>query len=118
MSSIGESAFRYCSSLVSINLPEGLTTINESTFHGCSNLNQINYSSSVKYEQSVRDCKELSALRDSAAGVEGIDRLVYGCTKLRQIHIDGARLWKMCLCASDSYVTYFGGETSIAGRPV
>ena len=122
VSSIGESAFRYCSSLVSINLPEGLTTINESTFHGCSNLNQITIPSSVKSinERAFRDCKELSAL-EIPAGVEGIDRLAfYGCTKLRQIHIDGELPTfgsNVFGGASDSYVTYFGGETSIAGRP-
>ena len=41
MTEIGESAFRYCSSLTSITIPEGVTTIEEEAFAGCSSLTSI-----------------------------------------------------------------------------
>ena len=122
VTTIGESAFRYCSSLVAMVLPEGLTSISESTFHGCSNLSQIAIPNSVKNinERAFRDCKELASL-EIPAGIESVDRLAfYGCTKLRQINIEGelpAFGSNVFGGASNSYITYFGGETSIAGRP-
>ena len=35
---IGESAFGYCSSLTSINIPDSVTEIGEDAFEGCDNL--------------------------------------------------------------------------------
>ena len=38
---IESSAFAYCSSLTSIEIPEGVTTIKPSTFYGCNSLESI-----------------------------------------------------------------------------
>ena len=38
---IGEFAFKDCSSLQSIAIPEGVTKIDESAFYGCSSLQSI-----------------------------------------------------------------------------
>ena len=47
VTSIGGSAFQYCSSLTSINIPSSVTSIGHSAFSGCSALTSINIPSSV-----------------------------------------------------------------------
>lgn len=47
LKTIGNSAFYYCTSLTSINIPEGITTIEGSTFNRCSKLNSISLPSTL-----------------------------------------------------------------------
>lgn len=42
VTSIGDRAFSYCTSLVSIDIPEGVKSIGGSAFNGCSKLESIN----------------------------------------------------------------------------
>ncbi|MBR5842202.1 MAG: leucine-rich repeat domain-containing protein [Bacteroidaceae bacterium] len=41
VTSIGRYAFAYCTSLTSITIPEGMTSIQNNAFEGCSNLKSI-----------------------------------------------------------------------------
>ena len=45
--SIGDKAFRYCSSLTSIEIPNSVTRIGETAFYGCSSLTSIEIPNSV-----------------------------------------------------------------------
>ena len=47
ISYIGNSAFRNCSSLTSVTIPEGVTSIGESAFYSCSGLTSITIPESV-----------------------------------------------------------------------
>ena len=47
VTSIGNSAFRYCSSLTSVTIPDGVTSIGDSAFNNCSSLTSITIPDSV-----------------------------------------------------------------------
>ena len=64
VTSIGEHAFRDCSSLTTITLPEGVTGIGEYAFYGCSSLTAIDIPESVTSigTYAFYGCDELSAV--------------------------------------------------------
>ena len=66
MTSIGDSAFEYCSSLTSIEIPNSVTCIRDSVFLGCKSLTSIEISNSVK-----------NFGRNA----------FWGCTNLKEIHL-------------------------------
>ena len=73
VTSIGEEAFYHCTSLESINLPDGLTSIGEEAFAYCSSLESI----------------------DIPNGVTSFDgsRTFYKCTNLTSVHLpDGMKI--------------------------
>ena len=61
MTSIGESAFAYCSGLSSISIPNSVTSIGSSTFSGCSGLTSVTIPNSVTSigDYAFRDCSSL-----------------------------------------------------------
>ena len=62
--SIGSSAFGGCSSLASINIPEGVNSIGERAFYYCSGLTSINIPKSVTLigEKSFEGCSGLRSI--------------------------------------------------------
>ena len=64
MTRIGESAFFYCGSLQSIEIPDSVTGIGEDAFGGCSSLRSIEIPSSVTSigYGAFQNCKSLSSL--------------------------------------------------------
>ena len=64
VTSIGNSAFLYCSSLTSITLLSSLTIIGETAFYGCSNLTKVNIPQKVTYINSYTfySCSSLTEI--------------------------------------------------------
>ena len=64
VTSIGLSAFYGCSSLESINIPNHLTSIGDRTFMGCSSLSSIDLPDSLTYisAQSFQNCSKLYSI--------------------------------------------------------
>ena len=89
ITSIGEKAFQCCSSLNSINLPEGLTTIEYATFEECG-LESIIIPDSVKTigDYSFLRCKLESITFGENSQLELIDATAFGhCENLKSIFI-------------------------------
>ncbi|MBR5803496.1 MAG: leucine-rich repeat domain-containing protein, partial [Bacteroidaceae bacterium] len=82
VTSIGESAFRFCSSLTSITIPEGVTSIELYAFDGCTSLTSITIPKSVTKigEYAFNDCSSLASITIP----EGVTSIGYkafsGCT--------------------------------------
>ena len=81
-------AFRECSSLESISLPEGITSIGDNAFYGCSSLESITLPSSVTAIGGWGAFLECSSLESITLpeGVQSIgDRTFDGCSSLTSI---------------------------------
>ena len=89
VTSIGEYAFQYCSSLTSINIPSSVTSIEACAFSGCSALTSINIPSSVTSIGGVAfyGCSSLTSINipSSVTSIGGY--AFYGCSSLTSINI-------------------------------
>lgn len=87
--SIGDYAFRDCTSLTSVTIPNSITEIKSYAFFGCSAIANINIPSSVK-EIGMGAFEGCSALSQMVLpqGIPAIeDETFFGCTSLRGIVI-------------------------------
>ena len=86
VTSIGDQTFYGCSGLTSINIPEGVTSIGSSAFEGCSGLTSINIPSSInRIEYGAFDkCENLNTAIIEQGGTDIIlkDRCFYSIKKL------------------------------------
>ena len=100
VTSIESDAFFKCSGLTSINIPSGITSIEYGTFCGCSALTSINIPKGVTSikKSAFRGCSKLTSI-NIPEGVTSIgDQTFYGCSGLTSINIPEG-------------VTYIGDQT-------
>ena len=94
VTSIGSSAFSFCSSLTSVSLPNSVTSIGFSAFHGCSGLISVTIPDSVT---SIRfsaflGCSGLTSVTIPYS-VTSIDTWAFkNCSSLISVTIDGATI--------------------------
>ena len=89
VTSIGEYAFSWCSSLTSITIPDGITSIGVEAFSHCSSLTSITIPDSVTSigNSAFRDCSRLTSITipDSVTSIGSY--AFFGCTGLTSITI-------------------------------
>jgi len=88
VTSIGERAFYKCSILTSINIPVGVMGIGRFAFSGCSSLTKVTLGSGLEtiWGYTFSDCSSLTSINipDKVATVG--ERVFYGCTSLVAIY--------------------------------
>ena len=86
---IGDSAFRYCSSLTSVTIPDSVTTIGDHAFCYCSSLTSVTIPDSVTTigESAFYSCDSLTSVTipDSVTTIGG--GAFYWCTSLTSVTI-------------------------------
>ena len=90
VTSIGNSAFRYCSGLTSIEIPAGVTFIGRYAFYGCSGLKSIEIPAGVTSigDSAFRYCSGLTSI-EIPAGVTEIGYAAFsGCSGLTGIVVE------------------------------
>ena len=93
VTSIGEGAFISCSSLANITLPDGITRIGDSTFFRCNNLASITIPNGVERigSSAFYDCKHLTSVTIPGS-VKSIGDLAFAnCQQLANIYYRGTR---------------------------
>ena len=119
LTSIGNYAFKDCSSLSSIELPEGLTSIGDWVFCDCSSLSSIKLPEGVTSigHWAFCDCSSLSSIK-IPEGVTSIgDGAFWGCSSLSSIKLpEGVTSigpWAFYRCSSLSSIEIPGNVSEI-----
>ena len=121
VTSIGGSAFRYCTSLTSVTIPDSVTSIGEEAFYGCWDLTRLTIPGSVTSidKDAFCFCSSLTSVTipDSVTSIG--DSAFYGCESLTSVTIpDSVTSIGSCAfygCASLTSVTIPDSVTSIGG---
>ena len=89
VTSIGEKAFKYCSSLTSITIPNSVTSIGESAFSGCSTLTSITIPNSVTSigSSAFENCSSLTSITIPNSVTSIGDYTFRSCSALTSITI-------------------------------
>ncbi len=92
VTSIGNSAFKYCSGLTSVTIPGSVTSIGNSAFENCSGLTSVTIPGSVTSvgNYAFSGCSSLTSITipNSVTGIGGA--AFYGCRGLTSITIPGS----------------------------
>ncbi len=119
VTSIGDFAFYNCSSLTSVNIPEGVTSIGESAFHYCSSLTSVNIPEGVTSigNCAFSNCSSLTSVT-IPEGVTSIGEYAFCyCSNLTSVTIPqgvtSIKRYAFSSCSSLTSVTIPEGVTSI-----
>lgn len=115
---IGDEAFWEHLELISIIIPDGVTTIDEYAFHGCENLKSVTIPNSVTTigKHAFEDCSDLTTIT-IPDGVTTIGEGAFiGCTGLISVTISNSVTsigeWAFAYCFDLTNVTFPSGARS------
>ena len=95
VTSIGESAFYYCSFLTSVTIPNSVTSIGESAFYKCSRLTSVTIGSGVTSigDRAFYDCSFFTSVTIPNSVTSIGKYAFYGCSDLTSVHISDIAAW-------------------------
>lgn len=114
VTSIGESAFKGCSWVKLVTIPDGVTSIGHYAFSGCSGLKNVTIPNSVTSIgwSAFSNCSGLTSVTIPNSVTSIGDFAFFGCRGLTSVHITDLAKW----CSSSfggrfhNYNLYLGGE--------
>ena len=119
VTSIGDEAFAYCSSLTSVTIGNSVTIIGDSAFYGCGSLTSITIPDSVKSigDWSFSVCSSLTSITIPNNVTSIGDHAFYYCSSLTSVTIGNSVTsigdWSFEKCSSLTSVTIGNSVTSI-----
>ena len=89
VTSIGEWAFGFCSSLTNVTIPDSVTSIGSYSFYGCSSLTSVTIGNSVTSigERTFYDCSSLTSVTIPNSVTSIGDYAFCGCSSLASVTI-------------------------------
>ena len=122
VTSIGDSAFFYCTSLTSIEIPASVTSIGDSAFGSCDSLTSVEIPASVTSigESAFSYCTSLTSIEIPASLTSIGDSAFYYCTSLTSIEIPASVTsigdWAFYNCTSLTSIEIPASVTSIGSN--
>ena len=121
VTSIVNGAFRECSSLTAITIPEGVKVIPTSAFQNCSNLTSITLSEGVTSIglDAFYGCSSLTAINIPESVTSIGSYAFYNCTSLVAVHISNIAAWcNINFSSSETNPLYYAKSLYLNGELV
>ena len=121
ITSVGNNAFRNCSALTQINLPEGITSIGASSFAFCRQLSAVSIPGSAESlgGSAFYECSGLTSVELRPGLAEIGDSAFHKCTALTEISLPASvmRIQSKAFngCSALTQISFLGHAPTIAG---